>query len=203
MKISKTSEFNYTDMLEAIKMLGFEHLEMNFFRRVEEIDLDSNLVLYCEIYDDCAKVDVYEDATQIDSQSFKRPIKLIDYIENLLKSYDIESIKLVPREDDNSTSVFGATTRDFAKKLLRVKSSNVWSYAFQPKTEQIGDLLMQFKGDNGGPGDIYIYYDVPSKIWRKLVAAPSKGAFFWRYIRNVAKYAKLTGDRRTKLPNGI
>ena len=203
MKISKTSEFNYTDMLEAIKMLGFEHLEMNFFRRVEEIDIDSNLVLYCEIYDDCAKVDVYEDATQIDSQSFKRPIKLIDYIENLLKSYDIESIKLVPREDDNSTSVFGATTRDFAKKLLRVKSSNVWSYAFQPKTEQIGDLLMQFKGDNGGPGDIYIYYDVPSKIWRKLVAAPSKGHAFWEYIRNIFKYAKLTGDKRTHLPNGI
>jgi len=190
-------------MLEAIKMLGFEHLEMNFFRRVEEIDIDSNLVLYCEIYDDCAKVDVYEDATQIDSQSFKRPIKLIDYIENLLKSYDIESIKLVPREDDNSTSVFGATTRDFAKKLLRVKSSNVWSYAFQPKTEQIGDLLMQFKGDNGGPGDIYIYYDVPSKIWRKLVAAPSKGHAFWEYIRNIFKYAKLTGDKRTHLPNGI
>jgi hypothetical protein len=64
-------------------------------------------------------------------------------------------------------------------------------------------MLVQFKGNNGGPGDIYIYYDVPNKIWRQFVAAPSKGAYFWRYIRNTFTYAKLTGDKRTKLKNGV
>jgi hypothetical protein len=62
---------------------------------------------------------------------------------------------------------------------------------------------MQFKAKNGGPGDIYIYYDVPTKIWQRFVAAPSKGHFMWEYIRNVFTYAKLTGDKRTHLPNGI
>ena len=95
------------------------------------------------------------------------------------------------------------TTQDFVKKLARVKSSNVWSYAFQPKDEKTGDMLMQFKKKDGGPGDIYIYYNVPNKIWQRLVAAPSKGHAFWAMIRNVYTYAKLTGDKRTKLANGI
>ena len=64
-------------------------------------------------------------------------------------------------------------------------------------------MLVQFKGNNGGPGDIYIYYDVPNKVWRQFVSAPSKGAYFWRYIRNTFTYAKLTGDKRTKLKNGV
>ena len=62
---------------------------------------------------------------------------------------------------------------------------------------------MQFKAKNGGPGDIYIYYNVPIKIWQRLVAASSKGNFFWRFIRNIYTYAKLTGDKKTKLANGI
>ena len=64
-------------------------------------------------------------------------------------------------------------------------------------------MLMQFKAKDGGPGDIYIYYNVPTKIWQRLVAAPSKGHFMWENIRNIFTYAKLTGDKRTKLANGI
>ena len=67
----------------------------------------------------------------------------------------------------------------------------------------MGDMLMQFKAKNGGPGDIYIYYNVPNKLWQRFVAAPSVGHFFWENIRNVFTYAKLTGDKRTKLANGI
>ena len=66
-----------------------------------------------------------------------------------------------------------------------------------------GDLYMQFKGRNGGPGDIYVYYDVPTALYRRLVAAPSKGHFFWQYLRNNFIYAKLTGDKKTHLKNGI
>ena len=202
MRISKNSEFNYMDMIEAIKLMGFEYLEMNFYRRVDEIGLDTSLILYCQLYDDSVKLDVYKDAEKLDTQLFKFPIKFIDYVEDILKSHNIETA-VVQTLDSSDNAIFCASSRDFAEKLLRVKSSNVWSYAFQPRTETAGDMLMQFKGSNGGPGDIYIYYDVPSKLWRKFVSAPSKGHFFWQYVRNIFKYAKLTGDKRTHLPNGL
>lgn len=115
------------------------------------------------------------------------------------------STNIFAKKDHNTAQRNKTTTQDFVKKLARVKSSNVWSYAFQPKDKYVGDMLMQFKGKQGGPGDIYIYYNVPNKIWQRLVAAPSKGHFFWENIRNNVniRYAKLTGDKRTHLPNGI
>ena len=208
MKILNSSKVNAADMIDAIKLLGFEPLEMNFFRRIEDIDSNSQLIIYCELsLDDKVKITVYEDANQVKSNSISSPIELIDYIDNLLKSYKLPELKLEPL--DSSITVNGrpivakTPTRDFANKLQRVKSSNIWSYAFNPKDYNKGDLLMQFKGANGGPADIYIYYDIPSKIWRRFVAAPSKGHFFWENIRNIYKYAKLTGDKRTKLPNGL
>ena len=208
MRLSKQAIANTADMIDALELLGFEPLEMNFFRRIEDIDSDSQLIIYCELsLDDKVKITVYEDANQVKSDSISSPIELIDYIDNLLKSYKLPELKLEPL--DSSITVNGrpivakTTTKDFANKLQRVKSSNVWSYAFNPRDNFKGDMLMQFKGSNGGPGDIYIYYDVPSKLWRKFVAAPSKGAFFWRNFRNKFRYAKLTGDKKTKLPNGL
>lgn len=97
------------------------------------------------------------------------------------------------------------STRDIARNMVRVKSSNIWSYTLNVKKNKNrhGDLYIQFKGRNGGPDDVYVYYDVPTRLYQKLVAAPSKGHFFWRYIRNNFTYAKLTGDKKTHLPNGI
>lgn len=209
-KISQSSKFNYSDMIDALNMMGFEPIELNFFRRIEELDDSSQLIIYCELLADKIEITTYRDAVSEDFKQFTDPLLFIDYIESTLKDNGIENIKLVPF--DSSITINGKpitaadnrfTTKDFVKKLLRVKSSNIWSYAFQPKDYNKGDMLIQFKGQNGGPEDIYIYYDVPSKLWQKFVAAPSKGHFMWQHIRNVFKYAKLTGDKRTKLPNGI
>lgn len=207
MRLNRQTKFQ--DFMDAFELLGFEPIELNFFRRTDELDEHSQLFIYAELLeDDTVKVTSYIDAIQEeDTQSISDPIEFIDYVEKVLDSHGLGSIKLVPLE--SSTKVKGSpivaksTSRDFASKLQRVKSSNVWSYAFNPKDEYVGDMLVQFKGRNGGPGDIYIYYDIPTKIWRQFVAAPSKGAFFWRHIRNTARYSKLTGDKRTKLKNGI
>ena len=67
----------------------------------------------------------------------------------------------------------------------------------------MGDMLVQFKGPKGGAGDIYLYYDVPVMLYRRWISAPSKGHFFWKYVRNNFSYRKLTGDKKGKLPNAI
>ena len=219
--VEKIEDFRKDEMKDALRIMGFDYLEMNFYRRVE---LDGDLVMYAELYDDAVMVTVYKDNQSEDFKTFKSPIRFIDFIEDTLQKYDIESVEIVEPEDlgivDNgiitASTIYSArqdrhdtsrrnktTTQDFVQKLARVKSSNVWSYAFQPKDEKVGDMLMQFKRKDGGPGDIYIYYNVPNKIWQRLVASPSKGHSFWALIRNVYTYAKLTGDKRTHLPNGI
>jgi len=105
------------------------------------------------------------------------------------------------------TIVYGASksSRDVAKHLVRVKSSNIWSYGINIKDAKsgVGDVVIQFKGKNGGPDDVYIYYDVPVKLWRKFIGAPSKGHFFWANIRNNFWYSKLTGNKRGVLRNAI
>lgn len=207
-----TNSFNYEEMLEAINIMGFEPLEMNFFRRVENVENEeySKLIIYCELSSNKVELTTYTDAMNRGSKEVYEPLQFIDAVESILESYGVDSVSLTPFEASvtiNGKPIMAKSdrfsTRDFIKKLIRVKSSNLWSYAFQPKDYNKGDMLIQFKGANGGPDDIYIYYDIPSKLWQKFVAAPSKGHFFWQYIRNVAKYAKLTGDKRTKLPNGI
>lgn len=224
--VEKIEDFRKDEMKDALRVMGFDYLEMNFYRRVE---LDGGLVIYGELYDDAIQVTVYKDNQVTDTEQFTSPIRFIDFIENTLDQYDIPTGEIVNPNDmliyDNGVAISATTilakrtftrqnrhdtsrrnkttTQDFVKKLARVKSSNVWSYAFQPKDDKVGDMLMQFKRKDGGPGDIYIYYNVPSKIWQRFVAAPSKGHFMWQFIRNVFTYAKLTGDKRTKLPNGI
>ena len=221
--VEKVEDFQKEDMIDALKLMGFDFLEMNFYRRVE---LDGDLVLYAEMYDDAILITVYKDNQEVASDQFTAPTRFIDFVEDTLNQYDIETAEIVEPDElvvaDNGITISASrifsksfqnrhdnsrrnktTTQDFVKKLARVKSSNVTSYAFQPKDEKTGDMLMQFKRKDGGPGDIYIYYNVPNKIWQRLVASPSKGHAFWALIRNVYTYAKLTGDKRTKLANGI
>ena len=222
--VEKIEDFRKDEMKDALRLMGFDYLEMNFYLRV---DLDGDLVFYGELYDDAIMVNVYKDNQSVVSKQFTSPVRFIDFIEEYLQKYDVEYSEVVDPDDmliyDNgvvtaATSIFAkytqqnrhdtsrrnkTTTQDFVKKLARVKSSNVWSYAFQPKDERVGDMLMQFKKKDGGPGDIYIYYNVPTKLWQRFVAAPSVGHFFWANVRNVFTYAKLTGDKRTHLPNGI
>lgn len=106
----------------------------------------------------------------------------------------------------NTYSIMAAiSSKDISQQMVRVKSSNVWAYAMNvpDKKNTTGTLYVQFKGTHGGPRDIYAYYDVPVVLYRRWQSAPSKGAFFWRYIRNYYLYSKLTGDKRGKLKNAV
>lgn len=221
--VEKIEDFRKEEMKDALKLMGFEFKDMNFYRRV---DLNGDLVIYAEMYDDAVLVTAYKDNQEVSSDQFSSPTKFVDYIENILQQNDVEYVEIVEPDElvvsDNGIMVSASTilakafqnrhdtskrnkttTQDFVKKLARVKSSNVWSYAFQPKDDQTGDMLMQFKNKNGGPGDIYIYYNIPNRLWQRFSVTPSKGRFFWQHVRNVFTYAKLTGDKRTKLANGI
>lgn len=127
---------------------------------------------------------------------------ILKRVEHLLNKLDIQVFEFI----DASKEVFAAiNTKDLAKKLVRVKSSNVWAIGINVRHQgdTTGDVLAQFKGKNGGPGDVYIYYDVPIKVYNRWVAATSIGHFFWKYIRNNFMYSKLTGDKRGKLRNAI
>lgn len=113
---------------------------------------------------------------------------------------------IINRRNTNTTEyVYAASSRKNSTNLVRVKSSNLWSYGINIKNrgDNTGDLYIQFKGKTGGPGDVYMYYDVPIKLYRRMISAPSKGHFFWEFIRNAFKYSKLTGDKRGKLKNAV
>ena len=110
-------------------------------------------------------------------------------------------------EDDYSDiPVMAAlSTKNITDTMVRVDSSNMWSYGFNVKNrgDKTGDMYIQFKGRNGGPGEVYQYFDVPISLWRRFVSAPSKGHFFYVNVRSKFKYRKLTGDKKGKFANAV
>lgn len=146
--------------------------------------------------------------TPDDENTFNDLAQAAEHLDQLLARHDLEvfSCAAICNPSDSKTVVQAAiSTRDLARNLVRVKSSNVWAYTINIRNhgDKEGDVLVQFKGPKGGPGDIYIYHDVPVLLWRRWLSAPSKGHFFWQYIRNVFQYRKLTGDKRGKLKNAV
>ena len=136
--------------------------------------------------------------------TFDDAIDVIDFLD----SFQANGIELSCIVDEKMTTQICAASKslkDITRNLVRVKSSNVWAYGIdiRDRHDKTGNVFVQFKGKNGGPGDIYVFYDVPVTVWRGWVAAPSKGHYHWAHIRFNYKYAKLTGDRRTYLPNGV
>lgn len=130
------------------------------------------------------------------------------YAKHLIEKYNVEifaSIILTSHEKSQYVIEAAMSSRDLAKNLVRVKSSNIWSYGINIKDrkDKQGDVLIQFKDAKGGPGDVYLYHDVSVNVWRKWLSATSKGSFFWRFIRDKYSYRKLTGDKKGKLKNAI
>ena len=98
------------------------------------------------------------------------------------------------------------SAKDITRNMVRVKSSNIWSYTINGRDGQdskLGDVYVQFKGKYGGPGDVYVFYDVPVKIYRQLLSSNSKGHAFFLIFFGKYSYAKLTGDKRTKRRGGV
>ena len=98
------------------------------------------------------------------------------------------------------------SSKDITRSMVRVKSSNVWSYTInvRDRKDKVGDVYVQFKNNYGGKGDVYVYYNIPITTYRKFVSSSSKGHAVWEYLRNnPGGYSKLTGDKRGKLRNAI
>lgn len=141
-------------------------------------------------------------------EQFASIFDLINYLDVVMLSYDLTTIHAttICYSNQRKAVILAAiSAKDLSKNLVRVKSSNVWAYTINVKDrkQKSGDVVCQFKNKNGGPGDVYMYYDVPLNVWRRWLAAPSKGHFFWANIRNNYYYRKLTGNKRGVLKNAI
>lgn len=205
-----TSDFNF-----AMEMLGFEPVMDNGTAMIyEHHQQTSNKTLSIMIWYEqgVASTWAWLNNTRIPIPLLSDPTsnidKIIRGIESLLLRFNISIISnsLITNITNRSDVITAAiSTKNLTKDMIRVKSSNVWAYTINVKDRKskFGDVLVQFKGAEGGPGDIYIYYDVPVLTYRRWHSAPSKGHYFWQYIRNYFKYSKLTGDKRGKLHNAI
>lgn len=156
-------------------------------------------------------IDVYRDGKLI--RSFTDGLRCTEYLDRIvnrnifssviLRGTELRSIlcaKSNPRRSNDARNARQAT-----QNLVRVKSSNVWARGIEIKDRKAkeGDVYMQFKGKNGGPGDVYVYYNVPIATWRRILAYPSPGSSVWKFLRNNFLYSKLSGDKRGKLPNAV
>ena len=120
---------------------------------------------------------------------------------------DFEIVRCMFADTSSRSDIFAAiSTKDITKNMVRAKSSNIWSYAINVRKagDNTGDMYIEFKSKDGGKGGgLYVYYDVPVRIYRRFVTSTSKGHTFWKLIRNEYRYRKLTGDKRGKLPNAV
>lgn len=161
--------------------------------------------------DDIIAVDYWVDSKPLPTASMPKNSTIVSTtvknIEKVLNKYgyDIFASTAITAISDRQVVMAAINTRNLAQDLVRVRSSNLWSYGINVRNrkDKTGDVLVQFKNPQGGAGDIYIYYDVPVVLYRRWQSAPSKGHYFWVYIRDNYKYSKLTGNKRGVLKNAI
>ena len=68
-------------------------------------------------------------------------------------------------------------------KRQPVSSSNLRSVGYDPETKT---LEVEFQN-----GSVYQYFNVPNNVYRELMAAPSHGRYFHRFIRNIYPYSRV------------
>ena len=195
------------DFIEAMNLLGFKH-EFDNTWLFENDNLTARMMYYRD-----GVVQTYWTGSTHSRIKPSPPdtsdiSKLVANFEKMLKKYgDTDLIEATFLPVDYRDKIEAAkSSRDLANLIQRTRSSNIWGFGFNVTDdtgEGSGDLVMQFREPNGGGGAIYQYFDVPIRLYRNLLRAPSKGAFFWKHIRNNFTYRKLTGDRKTKLAHGI
>ena len=206
------------EVVEAMQMLGFNRNTDSFFSDKDlpvydlEVTTESGNDIHVRVMQFADGITVIywvngkrlpPSSVPADTNNVSRTIR---NIERMLKKYGYEIFASSAISEMKPDVIMAAiNTRNLAQNLIKVRSSNVWAYCMniRDRKDKFGEVLVQFKGPQGGPGDIYIYYDVPVQVWRRWQSALSKGHYFWVYIRNNYKYSKLTGDKRGKLPNAI
>lgn len=221
-KLHSTDDNFREDFKDAMRVLGFMHSEVSgeFLDDAEVYSFrsqgDPKLDIRITYNDDTHEMQTFAwiNEARIPLNKLPRPTtdlsRMIRNTERLISRYveDCDvfcSATLIDISERKDVITAGISTRDMLRNIVKVKSSNVWGYALNIKNrkDRFGDLIVQFKGKNGGPDDVYLYYDVPVNLYRRWQSAPSKGHFFWQYIRNNFQYRKLTGNKRGVLPNAI
>lgn len=210
------AQHRLSEFKDAMNMLGMEKSSDPVYSDedvyVSHITTESGVYLDVRViyYTDTIAVDYWVDGKRLPNYA-KPPdttdiARTIRNIEKMMAKYGHTIVaNTILTDTKHRQSIMAASTKDLAKDMVKVRSSNIWSYKLNIKNrrDKSGDLLVQFKDSNGGPGDLYIYYDVPTMVYRRWQSATSKGHYFWVYIRNNYKYSKLTGDKRGKLHNAI
>jgi hypothetical protein len=200
-----------------MRILGFSKVknsilstsEYEFTSTFETEDIITDVQISAAYYPDLISVNCYIDGEKVSAsklpQSTSNVGETLKNIEGMLKEYCGISVFADASELPKDVILAASTSRDVTKDMVRVRSSNIWSYKFERpnKKDRNGTLYVQFKNKNGGAGHLYAYYDVPFTVYRSWQSANSKGHYFWQHVRNVYPYNKLTGDKRTKLPHGL
>lgn len=195
----------YQEFIEAMQFMGLKPIAKKHYSASISTDVG-----VCRIVASYNKHGIRVITCGTKGSSIKHLRNVLSAIDAIEETYDsymysiLENVAFTAISDRKSI-LAAINTRNLAQNLVRCKSSNVWAYGMniRDKKDKTGDLLMQFKNKNGGPSDLYIYFDVPVTIYRRLQSAPSVGRFFWQYIRNVYSYSKLSGNKRGVLPNAI
>lgn len=197
----------YTDTLSQ---LGYEYEEGTSIFRKSDDGIQSTVFIVEDIFIVESEVITYHDSHKTNYEKERYETNdFEDLTDHIVEFFDNNGVEIFSSVflDSKSHPIFAAiSSRDVSKNMVRVKSSNIWSYCIDIKNrgDKFGTVYVQFKGKEGGPnGGLYRYYDVPIKLWRQWIGANSKGHFFWKNIRNAFKYSKLDGDRRGKLPNAV
>ena len=193
------------DYIEAMQFMGFKPIAKKHYSASVSTDVG-----VCRIVSSYSKNSIRlmicgsKGAYVRNTDNVADAIGIIESCYNRYMYSIIENVTLTALSDRKAV-LAAINTKNLAKNLVRCKSSNVWAYGMNIKDrkDKTGDMIMQFKDKNGGAGNVYIYYDVPVTLYRRLQSAPSVGHFFWVYIRNNFKYSKLTGNKRGVLPNAI
>ena len=198
-------EHRLEDVKCAMQLLGFDSdISKSNFTMKSRLSNNDELTVTASIQNDTFYINAHNNNVALPSYKLPKPTK---NIAKFIYSTECFLIRCgLEVASDLSVPIEGAiNTHNLAQKLVRVKSSNVWGYTINVKNrkDKFGDVIVQFKDKNGGPGDVYIYYDVPVLTYRRWQSARSKGHYFWQYIRNYFKYSKLTGDKRGKLHNAV
>ena len=196
----------YQEAREAFKLLGFTNVSSSTYELNVSNDFH-DIRAVAEVTDDAITAGFWVDNKRLPSCAQPRVTSniaaAVRNIERTLKRYNHSPFISL---SNDITITAAINTKDLTSDIIRCKSSNIWGYKFNVRKQgdKVGDLIMQFKGSQGGPnGGTYIYYDVPVAVYRRLQSANSKGHFFWVYIRNNYKYSKLDGNKHGVLPNAI
>lgn len=193
------------EYIEAMQFMGFKPIAKKHYSASISTELG-----VCRIVASYHKDNIRIITCGSKGSSIKTVDNVADAIKAIERSYDkymysiLENVAFTAISDRKAVMA-AIDTKNLAQNLVRCKSSNVWAYGMNIKDrkDKTGDLLMQFKDKNGGAGELYIYFDVPITVYRRMMSQPSVGHFFWTQIRNVYKYSHLTGNKRGVLPNAI